>query len=91
MLNNLQEAKPINVQALLHKTNLNIITQMFFSKRYFVEDDFYNKKCEEFKNLITKFTHMAGIFNISDYIPYLKPFDFQGLIPQAKQISMEID
>jgi hypothetical protein len=88
MLNNLQDAKPINVQALLHKTNLNIITRTFFSKRYFIEDDFYNKKCEEFKNLIAKFT---GIFNISDYIPYLKPFDFQGLIPQAKQIFMEID
>ncbi len=91
MLNNLQDAKPINVQALLHKTNLNIITQTFFSKRYFIEDDFYNKKCEEFKNLIAKFTHMLGIFNISDYIPYLKPFDFQGLLPQAKQIFMEID
>jgi hypothetical protein len=91
MLNNLQDAKPINVQALLHKTNLNIITQTFFSKRYFIEDDFYNKKCEEFKNLIAKFTHMLGIFNISDYIPYLKPFDFQGLLPQAKHIFMEID
>ncbi len=34
---------------------------------------------------------MLGIFNISDYIPYLKPFDFQGLLLQAKQIFMEID
>ncbi len=91
MLNNLQDAKPINVQTLLHKTNLNIITQTFFSIRYFIEDDFYNKKCEEFKNLIAKFMHIGGIFNISYYIPYLKPFDFQGLLPQAKQISMEMD
>ncbi len=91
MLNNLQDEKSINAQALLHKTNLNIIPQTFFSKRYFIENDFYNKKCEEFKNFIAKFTHMASIFNINDYIPYLKPFDFQGLIPQAKQISMKID
>jgi hypothetical protein len=91
MLNNLQDAKPINMQALLHKTILNIITQMLFSKRYFSEDDLYNKKGKEFNDLMAKFMHIAGIFNISDYIPYLKPFDLQGLLPQAKHIFMEFD
>ncbi|CAM6024372.1 unnamed protein product [Sphagnum balticum] len=86
-----KDEKPINMQALLHKTILNIITQMLFSKRYFTEDDFYNRKGKEFNDLMAKFMHIAGIFNISDYIPYLKPFDLQGLVPQAKHIFMEFD
>jgi len=79
------------MQALLHKTILNIITQMLFSKRYFSEDDFYNKKGKEFNDVMANFMHIAGIFNISDYIPYLKPFDLQGVLPQAKHIFMEFD
>jgi hypothetical protein len=84
MLNNLQDAKPINMQALLHKTILNIITQMLFSKKYFSEDDSYNKKCKEFNDLMAKLMRIAGTLNISDYIPYLKPFDFQGLLASNK-------
>jgi hypothetical protein len=84
MLNNLQDAKPINMQALLHKTILNIITQMLFSKKYFSEDDSYNKNCEEFNDLMAKLMCIAGTLNISDYIPYLKPFDFQGLLASNK-------
>jgi hypothetical protein len=91
MLNNLQDAKPINIKTLLHKTILNIMTQMLFTKRYFIEDDFYNNKHEEFNDFMTKLMRLGGTFNISDFVPYLKPFDLQGLIPQAREIFMEMD
>jgi cytochrome P450 len=75
MLNNLQDAKLINIKTLLHKTILNIMTQMLFTRRYFTEDGFYNNKHEEF----------------SDFVQYFKPFDLQGLLPQAREIFMEMD
>jgi cytochrome P450 len=67
------------------------MTQMLFTKRYFIEDDFYNNKHEEFNDFMTKLMHLGGTFNISDFVPYLKPFDLQGLIPQAREICMEMD
>lgn len=67
------------------------MTQMLFTKRYFIEDDFYNNKHEEFNDFMTKLMHIGGTFNISDFVPYLKPFDLQGLLPQAREIFMKMD
>jgi hypothetical protein len=86
-----KDAKPINIKTLLHKTILNIMTQMLFTKRYFIEDGFYNNKHEEFNDFMTKLMRIGGTFNISDFVPYLKPFDLQGLVPQARKICMEMD
>ncbi len=35
--------------------------------------------------------NLAGVFNLSDYIPYLKPFDLQGYVPIMKEASSRMD
>jgi hypothetical protein len=34
---------------------------------------------------------LFGAFNISDFVPFLKPFDLQGLQHQIKHIQMSSD
>ncbi len=38
-----------------------------------------------------KHLNLAGVFNLSDYIPYLKPFDLQGYLPIMKEAGSRMD
>jgi hypothetical protein len=69
---------------------MNVITCLLFGKRYFSIEPF-NEECEGFKDIIFKQAHLFGAFNISDFVPFLKPFDLQGLQHKIKQIQMRLD
>jgi 26-hydroxylase len=34
---------------------------------------------------------ISGVFNISDYVPFLKPFDLQGIRLESNQIVSKVD
>jgi hypothetical protein len=34
---------------------------------------------------------MSGVFNISDYVPFLKPFDLQGIRLECNQILSRVN
>jgi hypothetical protein len=50
-----------------------------------------DEESEEFKDLATKIMNISGIFNISDYVPFLKPFDLQAIRLECNQINLRID
>jgi hypothetical protein len=89
-LNNLQEGNPVNMQTSLSSTSMNVISRLLFTKRYFniVHSD---EEYEEFKDVFMKIMKINGAFNISDYVPFLKPFDLQGIRLESNQIVSKVD
>ncbi|CAM6045747.1 unnamed protein product [Sphagnum compactum] len=70
---------------------MNVVTRMLFKRRYFDNTRQSTAEAEEFKELVVKLMNLAGVFNLSDYIPYLKPFDLQGYVPIMKEASSRMD
>jgi flavonoid 3'-monooxygenase len=69
---------------------MNMMTRLLFGKRYFGLN-ISNKKSEEFKDIILKELAIAGIINIGDFVPLLRPFDLQGITSQLKKLRLKID
>jgi hypothetical protein len=66
------------------------MTRLLFGKRY-LGSGLSSKECEEFNNIISEETKILGVFNISDFVPLLKPFDIQGITPQLNNIRLKVD
>ncbi|KAL5544744.1 hypothetical protein UlMin_008528 [Ulmus minor] len=45
----------------------------------------------DLRELIEEGLILSGAFNVSDYVPYLAPFDLQGLARRMKKVSKKID
>ncbi|KAK9091207.1 hypothetical protein Sjap_024384 [Stephania japonica] len=63
-----------------------------------VEDMSYRMICGskdgggfEFKEVIKEMSEIFGAFNLSDFVPFLRPFDLQGLVRRMKSLSKELD
>ncbi len=80
----------MNMQTSLFSTSMNVISRLLFKKRYFntVHSD---EESEEFKDIVVKIMNINGVFNISDYVPFLKPFDLQGIRLECNQILSRVD
>jgi len=50
-----------------------------------------DEESQEFKDLVMKKMKILGVFNISDYVPFLKPFDLQGIRLECNQILSRMD
>jgi hypothetical protein len=50
-----------------------------------------DEESEEFKDLATKIMNISGVFNIGDYVPFLKPFDLQAIRLECIQINLRVD
>jgi len=85
-----KEGNPVNMQTSLSSTSMNVISRLLFKKRYFntVHSD---EESEEFKDVFLKLMNINGVFNISDYVPFLKPFDLQGIRFECNQILSKVD
>jgi len=86
-----KEGKLVNLKTMLINTSLNMMTRLLFNKKYFSTKQFSTKECEEFNDFLTEELHLQGLFNISDYVSFLKPFDLQGFLPRGKKIHMKMD
>ncbi len=86
----MQEGNPVNMQTSLSGTSMNVISRLLFKKRYF--NTMHNdEESKEFKDIVMKITTMSGVFNISDYVPFLKPFDLQGIRLECNQILSRVN
>ncbi|CAM6037254.1 unnamed protein product, partial [Sphagnum compactum] len=86
-----KEGKAVNMQSRLYETSMNVITRMLFKRRYFDNTKQSTAEAEEFKELVVKLLNLAGVFNLSDYIPYLQPLDLQGYVPIMKEVGSRMD
>jgi len=75
----------LDVYTRSRNASLNVMTRLLFGKRLSI------KECEEFYDVINEETAILGVFNISDFVPLLKPFDLQGIIPQLNNLRLKVD
>ncbi|KAH9536222.1 hypothetical protein CY35_17G097200 [Sphagnum magellanicum] len=80
-----KEGNPVNMQTSLSSTSMNVISRLLFKKRYF-NTMHSDEESQEFKDIVMKIMNINGVFNISDYVPFLKPFDLQGIRFECNQI-----
>ncbi|CAM6065967.1 unnamed protein product [Sphagnum tenellum] len=85
-----KDEKPMDIYTRSRNASLNVMTRLLFGKRYLGSGPSI-KECEEFNDIIREEITMLGVFNISDFVPILKPFDFQGIIPQLNNIRLKVD
>ncbi|XP_024543997.1 flavonoid 3'-monooxygenase [Selaginella moellendorffii] len=80
-----ERGNPVLLRQKLHNMNMNVITYMLFGKRFCGH---YNNtvNVDEFVQVIVDILRLAGVFNVSDYIPGIRWLDVQGLEKQYKHL-----
>ncbi|XP_024517282.1 flavonoid 3'-monooxygenase [Selaginella moellendorffii] len=80
-----ERGNPVLLRQKLHNMNMNVITYMLFGKRFCGH---YNNtvNVDGFVQVIVDILRLAGVFNVSDYIPGIRWLDVQGLEKQYKHL-----
>lgn len=90
-IKNIQEAArdrvTVDLSAKVSSLNADMTCRMVFGKKYM--DKEFNEK--GFQAWIHEGMHLAGTPNFGDYIPFLAPFDLQGLTKRMKAVSKVFD
>ncbi|KAE8703317.1 Cytochrome P450 superfamily protein, putative isoform 2 [Hibiscus syriacus] len=73
------EGKTLNLSQQVGKVVEVIMSRVIFGRC--MDDNI------EFKPLIEETVHLAGVFNLSDYVPFLAPFDLQEIKRRSKRTS----
>ncbi|KAL4368276.1 hypothetical protein GQ457_05G027730 [Hibiscus cannabinus] len=77
---------PVNLGEQVFLLILNVVTNMLWGST--MEGDAGNNVGAEFKQVISEFTEILGMPNISDFFPVLAPLDLQGLCKRvAKPVA----
>ncbi|KAL0409752.1 UNVERIFIED_CONTAM: Geraniol 8-hydroxylase, partial [Sesamum radiatum] len=71
-----QARQPLNIGRLGFGTTLNVLSNTMFSSDMF---DMKSDATTELKELISDLIELVGKPNVADYLPFLKPFDPQGI------------
>ncbi len=76
---------------MLPNMSFNMMMHLVFNKKYFNTKQSSIKKCEVFNDFLIEELHLQGLFNISDNVSFLKPFDLRCFLPRGKNILMKMD
>jgi hypothetical protein len=63
------------MKTMLANTNLNMMMRLLFNKKCFSTKYSPIEECEKFSDLLEEQLHLVGLFNISNHVSFLKPFD----------------
>ncbi|KAL4583645.1 hypothetical protein LXL04_008226 [Taraxacum kok-saghyz] len=77
----------VDMQQWFGSLILNVVVRVVSGKRYSLKDE----EGIRFQNLARKFFELLGAFVVSDFIPFLKPFDIGGYEKQMKMTAKEMD
>ncbi|KAH7420637.1 hypothetical protein KP509_13G015200 [Ceratopteris richardii] len=70
---------------------MNVMTQMLLSKRFFGCKDAGPQQSAEFLHITHQVFWLLGLFNIADYLPFLRWFDLQGYERLMRQVQKQMD
>ncbi|KAJ6830775.1 flavonoid 3'-monooxygenase-like [Iris pallida] len=93
-------ARNLNEQALMGGTvNLgkglnvcatNALARAMIGRRVFCNAEDQGK-ADEFKEMVAELMRLAGVFNIGDFVPWLKWMDLQGVVGKMKRLHRKFD
>ncbi|PON58144.1 Cytochrome P450, E-class, group I [Parasponia andersonii] len=87
ILKRAESNESVDVGKELKKLTNNIISRMIMSKRCAHNDD----EADEISDVLNGSAEVVGRFNFSDFIWFLKKFDFQGIRRKAQEIHEMFD
>nr|AYM55614.1 cytochrome p450 [Croton stellatopilosus] len=86
------QEKVINLSKLLEEFTFNINLRMLVGKRYCSESfEDENSEAWRYKKAIEEAIFLSGCFVLSDAIPWLEWFDYEGYIGRMKRVGKEAD
>ncbi|KAI3522073.1 hypothetical protein L1887_11552 [Cichorium endivia] len=77
----------VDMQQWFGNLILNVIVRIVSGNRFSLQDE----EGIRFQKVTRKFFELLGTFVVSDFIPYLKPFDFGGYEKEMKMTAKEMD
>lgn len=83
---------PMNLGQMINTCTTNEISRVILGKRVVGHGHGRGvSKAEEVKALVAEVTVLAGMFVISDFIPFLKGLDVQGVVKKMKVAHTRFD
>ncbi|TVU30732.1 hypothetical protein EJB05_22368, partial [Eragrostis curvula] len=67
----------------------NTLARATVGRRVFAVDG--GEGAREFKEMVVELMQLAGVFNVGDFVPALRPFDPQGVVRKMKQLHRRYD
>jgi len=86
-----QGGKLVDMKQIFHELITNNICRMLFGTRCETTKGFTGTDVDEFFNSVSNLIDLLGEFNLSDLIPFLKPFDLQGLEKRMKPATYKME
>ncbi|GMN52983.1 hypothetical protein TIFTF001_022126 [Ficus carica] len=85
--------KPVALKEKLTRATLSVISRTVLGKKYFSESETEESivKLEEFQEMLDELFLLNGVFNIGDWIPWLKFLDLQGYEKRMKALKKRFD
>ncbi|RDX58155.1 Flavonoid 3',5'-hydroxylase 2, partial [Mucuna pruriens] len=83
-----KKGEAVVVAEMLTYSMANMIGQVILSRRVF---ETKGSESNEFKDMVVELMTVAGYFNIGDFVPFLAPFDLQGIERGMKQLHNKFD
>ena len=68
---------------------VNALSRAVMGRRVFGRG--LGKEAEEFKRMVVELMQLAGVFNVGDFVPWLKKVDPQGVVKRMKSLHRRYD
>ncbi|KAK7292173.1 hypothetical protein RIF29_07926 [Crotalaria pallida] len=82
----------VNLGQLLNLCTTNALARVMIGRRVFNDGNGgFDPKADEFKAMVVELMVLAGVFNISDFIPALEWMDLQGVAGKMKKLHKKFD
>ncbi|GJN13178.1 hypothetical protein PR202_ga31522 [Eleusine coracana subsp. coracana] len=85
-------ARPSGAVALGQAANVcatNTLARATVGRRVFAVDG--GEGAREFKEMVVELMQLAGVFNVGDFVPLLRPLDPQGVVRRMKRLHRRYD
>ncbi|AES69196.1 putative flavonoid 3'-monooxygenase [Medicago truncatula] len=92
LASNYSNTKAVNLGQLLNVCTTNALARVMLGRRVFNDGNGgCDPKADEFKEMVLELMVLAGVFNISDFIPSLEWLDLQGVQAKMKKLHKKFD
>ncbi|KAH7665222.1 Flavonoid 3'-monooxygenase protein [Dioscorea alata] len=80
------QGKEVSLGNLVNVCATNALSRAVVGRRVFEEGG-----VGEFKEMVVELMKLAGVFNIGDFVPWLRPLDMQGVVRRMKRLHRWYD
>nr|AAS48419.1 flavonoid 3'-hydroxylase [Allium cepa] len=80
----------VNLAQMLTTCTTNALSKAMMGRRVFVNET-TDTETSKFKDMVLEIMSLAGVFNVGDFVPWLRPFDLQRVVRKMKDVHARFD